>query len=381
MIFYLLTDPVRGGDIIRAEGRKHYAYSFGVCRWVRTTVMLAYMNPDSPLYGQYREVTEQEAQERVIQKSALLVKLLGKAEALARRYHAGQLDKGGRPYVEHPQAVAAQLDDLEQKITAWLHDLCEDTPVTPQMLRDEGFTPRIVQAVELLTRPGGMEYFDYIRRVRPNSLARAVKIADLENNLDLSRISEPTERDLRRIEKYRAALAYLNMEAELPETPQTDDAFVPSMEVFRAVRQHALDGRKTPHGVSNPVLRRDGGRVCLAFFVYLYGKANLDSLRMPRPSLWLLADVRTGEVLRRVPCAEEDFSGQPADKLYSAAYPDRPDASAQRFEQLFRSLDEVRKQYCETGSLDTAAYAEYLENMLTLVPPDYRVFYRELSAV
>ena len=94
MTFYLLTDSIRGGDIIRAEGRKHYAYSFGVCRWVRTTVMLSYMNPESPLYGQYREVPEQEAQERVIQKSVLLAGLLRKAEELATRFHAGQTDKG-----------------------------------------------------------------------------------------------------------------------------------------------------------------------------------------------------------------------------------------------------------------------------------------------
>ncbi len=382
MTFYLLTDPIRGGDIIRAEGRKHYAYSFGVCRWVRTTVMLSYMNPESPLYGQYREVPEQEAQERVIQKSVLLAGLLRKAEELATRFHAGQTDKGGRPYVEHPRAVAARLDDLEQKITAWLHDLCEDTPVTPQMLRDEGFTPRIVQAVEILTHPAGMDYFDYIRRVRPNALARAVKMADLEENMDLSRIPHPTDRDRARAEKYRAALAYLNMEAELPERAEQDgETFVPAMEVYRAVRAGALEGRKVPHGVSNPVLRRTEDGVCLAFFVYVYTKSHLDSLRMPRPSLWILADVRTGKILRRIPCGEEDFSSQPADKLYSVAYPERPAAGAGEFERLFRNLDAIRAQLCETGELDGTAYAEYLSEMLCLVPPGYRVFYKELSSV
>lgn len=383
MTFYELTDPVRSGDIIRAEGRKHYAYSFGPCRWVRTTVMMAYMNPDSPLYGKYREVSEGEARDLVLQKSARLAKLLPKAEELARKYHARQYDKAGAPYIEHPRAVAAQLEDLEQKITAWLHDLCEDTEVTPELLLQEGFTPRIVQAVQVLTRPKGMDYYDYIRTIRPNAIARAVKIADLTHNMDLSRLDQVTQADEARVEKYRRALAYLNMEEDLPASaPDREDApFVGSMQIFQRVSREALGGQKRPHGISNPVLRSEAGKVYLAFFVYFYGKKDLDDQQMPRPSLWMLADVRTGEILARYTCAERDFSSQSSAVRYSVRYPDKPQVSDGFWTGVYGRLDRVRQSYLGSGILDCNAYGRYLEEMLTMVPPEYRVFYRELSTL
>lgn len=383
MTFFELTDPVRSGDIIRAEGRKHYAYSFGPCRWVRTTVMMSYMNPDSPLYGKYREVSEAEARDLVLRKSAKLAKLLPKAEELARKYHAGQYDRAGAPYFEHPKAVAAQLEDLEQKITAWLHDLCEDTEVTPELLLEEGFTPRIVQAVQVLTRPEGMDYYDYIRTIRPNAIARAVKIADLTHNMDLSRLGQVTQADEARVEKYRKALAYLNMEGELPAAAPVQETapFTGSMQVFQAVSRGALQGQKRPHGVSNPVLRSEGGTVYLAFFVYFYDKKNLDSMQMPRPSLWLLADVRTGAILERYTCTQRDFSHRSDRRCYSVCYPDKPQVSEGFWTGVYAKLDRVRQDYLESGTLNRAAYEAYLEEMLTMVPPEYRVFYRELSTL
>ena len=382
MIFYKLTDPIRNGDIIRAEGRKHYSYSFGICRWVRTTVMMAYMNPDSSLYGKYEEVSEQEAQELVIRKSAVLARLLPKAEALAEKYHAGQFDKAGAPYVEHPRAVAAMLDDLEQKITAWLHDLCEDTAVTPELLLKEGFTPRIVQAVRILTKPREMDYYDYIRRVRTDPIARAVKLADLTHNMDLSRLPNPTDRDRERLEKYRKAFAYLNLEGELPphELPKSQEAsFSSSIRIFQTVSAQALQGKKLPHGISNPVLRREDGKLYLAFFVYLYQKRNLDEGKLPRPSSWLLTDLISGEIVNRFSCVNRDFSSQPEGSLYSIAYPDKPKFSQEQFGALYEKLDRVRDRYVKTGQLDAQAYQAYFDQMLELVPPAYRVFYRELS--
>ena len=384
MKFYELTDAVRSGDIIRAEGRKHYAYSFGPCRWVRTTVMMAYMNPDSPLYGKYKEVSEERARELVLEKSAKLARLLPRAEELARKYHAGQRDKAGEPYFEHPRAVAGQLDDLEQKIAAWLHDLCEDTPVTPEQLLEEGFTPRIVQAVRVLTRPKGMDYWDYIRRIRANPIARAVKIADLTHNMDLSRLPRVTDQDRARAEKYRTALAYLNMEGDLPERApglEGEAPFTESMRVFQNVSAQALQGQKRPHGVSNPVLREENGRIYLAFFLYFYDKKDLDAMQMPRPSLWFLADIRTGEIVERRSCARQDFSSQPAGLRCDVRYPDRPQRPNGYFQSVYAKLDRIRREYLESGALDRSAYGEYLEEMLTLVPPEYRVFYRELSTL
>lgn len=382
MTFYKLTDPLRSGDVIRAEGRKQYAYSFGPCRWVRTTVMMDYMNPDSPLYGKYEEIPAEEAQELLLAKSARLARLLPKARELAGKYHAGQTDKAGRPYIEHPQAVAEQLEDLEQKITAWLHDLCEDTPVTPKQLLEEGFTPRIVRAVELLTRPAGMDYYEYIRRLRVNPIARAVKIADLHHNMDLHRLPCVTEKDRARRKKYETALAFLEMRGDLPEKqlgPTSD--FVTAMQVFQSVRKNALEGRKIPHGLSNPVLRQEEGQWYLAFFVYFYNKKNLEEKRMPRPVLWLLADIRTGEIRKRISCAEQDFSQEPEGQLYTVAFPDQPQTGAAQHAVLFEKLDQVRRGYLEQGTVDAGAYTDYLNQLLCLIPPAYRVFYRELSTL
>lgn len=381
MTFYKLTDPIRRGDVIRAEGRKHYSYSFGPCQWVRTTIMMAYMNPDSPLYEQYEEIPEQEARELVLAKSARLARLLPKAEAMARHYHEGQTDKAGQPYIRHVQAVADQLDDLEQKITAWLHDLCEDTPVTPQLLLEEDFTPRIVQAVQVLTKPKGMDYYEYIRAVRRDSIARAVKMADLNHNMDLSRLPQVSQQDLARREKYQRAFEYLNLEKELPERePPQDQAFSPTMEVFRAVSREAVQGRKLPHGVSHPVLRTWEGRLCLAFFVYFYQKKDLDDMAFPRPSAWLLADLRSGQITGRFSCAQQDFSRQPTDRRWSMKHPSRPNDADGLCRRLYAQLDSVRESCLEGRGLDRGAYDAYLENILRLVPPDYRVFYQELSA-
>lgn len=381
MIFYKLTDRIRNGDVIRAEGRKHYTYSFGPCQWVRTTVMMAYMNPDSALYGKYEEVTEEEARQLVLAKGSLLARLLPRAEALAEQYHAGQTDKAGKPYIEHPRAVAAQLDDLEQKITGWLHDLCEDTPVTPRQLLDEGFTPRIVQAVRVLTKPGDMDYYDYIRRVRMDPIARAVKLADLNHNMDLSRLPVVTDKDRARAAKYEKCSAFLNMEGELPDKEPAQAVFVPAMEVFRAVSRDALEGKKLPHGVSHPVLRREDGTLYLAFFVYLYQKKHLDANEMPRPALWLLADLTTGQIVRRHTCVRRDFSQQPRDLVCSMDYPERPADSAGRCAALYERLDGLRMACARGGEPDRDAYGVYLDGILELTPPAYRVFYRELSAL
>ena len=139
----------------------------------------------------------------------LLNNLLALAVKVATEAHAGQVDKGGKPYINHPQAVAASLSDTEYKIVAYLHDVCEDTPVTFDDLRNMGFTDRIVNSIRLITKSKDVAYEEYLRRVSTDDCARAVKIADIRHNMDITRIPAPTEKDYARIEKYRKALAFL----------------------------------------------------------------------------------------------------------------------------------------------------------------------------
>ena len=140
-----------------------------------------------------------------------LENLYKKAVMIAQEAHKGQLDKGGNPYIEHPLYVASQVDKMELKIVAVLHDTLEDSDMTANDLKKEGFPERIVDAIVMLTHEDGDEeaYLDYIRRVATNTMAAAVKKADLMHNMDMSRIQKPTEKDLKRRAKYEKAFGLL----------------------------------------------------------------------------------------------------------------------------------------------------------------------------
>ncbi len=121
-------------------------------------------------------------------------------------------DKGGKPYIEHLLFVANKMETEEEKIVALLHDIVEDIEgITLDTLRQMGYSEKIVKAVDAMTKRKGEDYEDYLKRVKQNPIARKVKLADIEHNMDLSRIENPTEKDYERIEKkYKKALKLLN---------------------------------------------------------------------------------------------------------------------------------------------------------------------------
>lgn len=136
--------------------------------------------------------------------------MLDNALEIAKIAHKGQTDKGGNDYfTSHIMAVVNAVDGETEKIVAALHDVIEDTDLTLDDLRYEGFGDEVIEAVEVLTHPKGEPYMDYIKRVGQNPIARKVKIADIQNNMDLSRIPDPTEADHKRVEKYWEALKFL----------------------------------------------------------------------------------------------------------------------------------------------------------------------------
>lgn len=106
--------------------------------------------------------------------------------------------------------MADSLDSTEAKIVAILHDVIEDTPLTLNDLREAGYPEAIVVALDGLTRREDETYEESIERAATNPLARQVKIADLRDNMDLTRIAHPTETDHARIERYRRALQALS---------------------------------------------------------------------------------------------------------------------------------------------------------------------------
>ena len=141
----------------------------------------------------------------------IYTELTNKALKLAYEAHHGQVDKGGVPYIFHPIHLAEQMEDETAVCAALLHDIVEDTSVTLERLARE-FPREVVEAVRLLTREKGTDYFDYVRAIRQNPVARAVKRADLVHNADESRLAGsgmPGEVQARRQEKYRRALEIL----------------------------------------------------------------------------------------------------------------------------------------------------------------------------
>jgi len=132
-----------------------------------------------------------------------------KALKLCFEAHKAQLDKSGMPYVFHPFHLAEQMKDETTTVVALLHDVIEDTDYTFNDLIAMGFDGAIIDAIELMTHEEGVPYMDYVEKIKPNPIARVVKLADLRHNSDLSRLDAPTEKDKMRVEKYRKAIVLL----------------------------------------------------------------------------------------------------------------------------------------------------------------------------
>lgn len=141
--------------------------------------------------------------------------LYEKAFSIAKESHKGQKDKAGVDYIEHLKATA---DNVRRNFTdkiiavAYLHDILEDTSITDKDLMKMGMPIDVVIAIKALTKEKGESYIKYLERVKENLIARIVKLADLEHNMDLSRIENPKRRDFERLEKYQKAVLFLKGE-------------------------------------------------------------------------------------------------------------------------------------------------------------------------
>ena len=132
-----------------------------------------------------------------------------KALALCFKAHKEQKDKSGMPYVFHPFHLAEQMKTEETAIVALLHDVIEDTNYTIEDLTQMGFDETITDAIAVMTHADGVDYMDYVRAIKENPIAKAVKLADLNHNSDLTRLDVVDEKALKRREKYLKAIALL----------------------------------------------------------------------------------------------------------------------------------------------------------------------------
>ena len=135
--------------------------------------------------------------------------LLEKALQIAVKAHSGQIDKAGSAYIFHPIRVSNRCSTDDERIVALLHDTIEDTEVTTEYLLMEGFPRNIVDAILSVTRNEDESYDDFIKRSRLNPIGRQVKLHDLEDNMDITRLNELTEKYIYRLNKYIKAYKYL----------------------------------------------------------------------------------------------------------------------------------------------------------------------------
>lgn len=138
--------------------------------------------------------------------------LLDKAAKICIENHYGQRDKMNCAYFQHPMRVAMRCETDDEKMVALLHDTIEDTEVTIGYLLDEGFPKYITDAILAVTRQPNEPYEEFIKRTKKNGIGRMVKIHDLEDNLDTTRLNEVSPEMAVRFSKYLKALRYLKAE-------------------------------------------------------------------------------------------------------------------------------------------------------------------------
>ena len=139
----------------------------------------------------------------------LYTPLTKKAMKLCFAAHRDQTDKSGLPYVFHPIHLAEQMTDEETTVVALLHDVVEDTQYTLSDLGDMGYPPAVLEAIVLMTHDDSVPYLEYVAKIKHNPIAKAVKLADLRHNSDLTRLDVVDERAIARAEKYAAAIRLL----------------------------------------------------------------------------------------------------------------------------------------------------------------------------
>ncbi|SFJ55671.1 HD domain-containing protein [Phyllobacterium sp. CL33Tsu] len=141
---------------------------------------------------------------------------IAQAIAIAASAHAGHLAENGEPYIFHPLRVMLKLVDIEEQIVGVLHDVVEKTAWTLVTLRSEGFSEHVLVAIDAVTRRHGEDYEDFVERTKINALARRVKIADLEDNIQTVQMQVQDDKSRDKLAKYTKALRVLSGGMDTP---------------------------------------------------------------------------------------------------------------------------------------------------------------------
>lgn len=213
----------KGYSIVPRELKAHYIEACGtnVVETVEELItliddVLSFESSEASMVAQARDLT------------GLLLEIVPRCEVTARekryidtvnlmmRQHRGQTDKAGKDYYFHPMRVSTRVATVEQKIVALLHDTIEDTGMTPGRLSQLGYSHEVVTDLLSVTRAEGESYAHFIVRVGDNETGRLVKLADLEDNMDIRRLRDLGQKDWHRLNKYLHAYRYLNEGGNTP---------------------------------------------------------------------------------------------------------------------------------------------------------------------
>lgn len=154
--------------------------------------------------------------------------------------------------------------------------------------------------------------------------------------------------------------------------------FIKTQDIVKEMNIRALGGAKTPHSCSLPVLRKVEGKYVICMFTQLINKEQMRQGKMQRPAYWCMANIRDGEEFREFNCKDSEFCSAPYDRLYSKGKSEHP-GDQQDVINLYLQLDDIRKNYIETGILDAFSYKEYLADIYKIIPSGQINFYKELS--
>ena len=145
------------------------------------------------------------------------------------------------------------------------------------------------------------------------------------------------------------------------------------------IQNDVLSGAKTPHSTSYPVILKENGKFYLAVFTFFYSREDIDAGMVERPTMWAIADIETGEIIKEYDTTEKDFSNAPYDIKYNIRSNEYYDTSKEYYEKAFAILDSVRSKLINEHKFYEAEYRVYFNRILANIPKDYQRFYTDLS--
>lgn len=156
---------------------------------------------------------------------------------------------------------------------------------------------------------------------------------------------------------------------------------IPTKDVVSTIRQTALNGQKTPHSTSQPVLRTHNGKLSLASFVFFYNREQLQSAMVNRPTMWVIGDLKSGEITERFSCSDNEFSNADYEKSYNIKPDNIASCGKYYWSSTYALMDIIRDEYIHNGKVRSDLYSEYIKRIYCTTPKEYQIFYKDLSNI